>query len=262
MQIEISKMIDNIDEVISYFGRAVTVLGIKNITKSTDNFISFIKESPNQYLQYITPNSIIISSDETLKTRCNLIHTNNPRYVFAQIAATFKDDFLNEECIMGNNVKVGSNCTLKNCIIGNNVIIQSGVIIGEDGFGYVKNEDGSKIIKFPHYGKVIIGDDVTISSNTCIDRGGLNNTIIHRGCKIDNLVHIGHNAIIGENTIITAKCMIAGKIGKNCWVGPSSSTMNGISIADNTYLGMGTVVIKSILNPGEVWVGVPARRIH
>ena len=146
--------------------------------------------------------------------------------------------------------------------IGERVKIGAGSRIGFDGFGYEQNEDGSWE-KFPHIGGVIIGDDVEIGKNTCIDRGTLGNTVIGRGTKIDNLVHIAHNALIGEDCIIVCLTCIAGgsQIGDNSWIAPGAIIRDGKKVGRNVLVGMGAIVTKDV-EDGVVVVGNPARRFE
>ena len=179
-----------------------------------------------------------------------------------------KDIYIGPNCFIGrveigdNTIIMGNNCILDKTIIGKNVVINPGTVIGSEGFGYSRDEN--KVLhKFPHFGGVIIEDDVEIGSNTCIDRGTLGNTIIRRGSKIDNLVHVAHNVDIGEYCLIIANSMLGGslKIGAYSWVAPSSSIMNGITIGENVTVGMGAVVVKSVAENQTV-AGVPARPIE
>jgi UDP-3-O-[3-hydroxymyristoyl] glucosamine N-acyltransferase len=168
---------------------------------------------------------------------------------------------IGDDVEIGNDCQIGSGVSIANgTIIGDNVKIESNTSIGGEGFGFVKNE-GDQYETFPHFGKVIIGNNVYIGSNTCIDRGSLSNTVIENGVKIDNLVHIAHNVRIGENTLVIANSMIAGstKIGKNVWVAPSTSIINGIKIGDNATVGMGSVVVKSV-EENTVVFGIPAKK--
>ncbi len=149
-----------------------------------------------------------------------------------------------------------------NVNIGKNVTIHAGSVIGADGFGYQRNEDGV-FEKFPHVGGVIIDDDVEIGANTCIDKGGLGNTHIQLGAKIDNLVHIAHNVIVGKHSAVIANAMVGGStiIDDFSWVAPSVSLINGIRIGRKVTVGMGAVVTKNIPD-GETWTGIPARPLE
>jgi UDP-3-O-[3-hydroxymyristoyl] glucosamine N-acyltransferase len=168
--------------------------------------------------------------------------------------------------VIEDNVEIGNGCIIdpntiikEGTIIGNNVRIKSCAVIGGVGFGYEKNEKDDTYRFLPHFGRVIIEDNVHIGSNTCIDRGSLSDTIIKKGVKIDNLVHIAHNVSIGENSLIIACSMVAGSviIGNNCWVAPSASIMNGIKIGDHSVVGLGSVLTNDIENNSTV-LGVPA----
>ena len=94
--------------------------------------------------------------------------------------------------------------------IGNNVNIKNGTVIGTDGWGYERNEK-DELEKFPHYGKVIIGNNVDVSANCTIDRGNMHDTIIGDGTKIDSGVHIAHNVKIGKNSRIGAHSVQIGR---------------------------------------------------
>jgi len=155
--------------------------------------------------------------------------------------------FISADSVIGNNCSIHANTVIKNSNIGDNVRIGANNTIGENGFGYNKLESGI-IEPFPHYGRVIIKDNVDIGNNTCIDRGSLSDTIIESGVKIDNLVHVAHNVYIGENSLIIACSMIAGSvvIGKNGWIAPSSSIRNGISIGENVTVGLGSTVAGNV----------------
>lgn len=130
-------------------------------------------------------------------------------------------------------------------------------VIGGEGFGYADNK------KLPHIGKVIIGNNVDIGANCCIDRGCLDNTVIGDNVKIDNLVHIAHSVKIGKKTKIAAHTMIAGSvtIGEDVWIGPSVSIINGVTIGDDAYIGIGTNIITDV-PAGETWCGNPGKKLR
>jgi len=138
--------------------------------------------------------------------------------------------------------------------LGNRVIIHNGVMIGSDGFGFLKAEDGSHV-KIPQKGRVIIEDDVEIGANTTIDRAALGETVIKKGAKIDNLVQIAHNVEIGEKTILAAQTGIAGstKIGKNVLMGGQVGVADHVHIGDNVMVAAKSGIMKDI--PANAFVG-------
>ncbi len=167
---------------------------------------------------------------------------------------------IEENVVLGKNVSIDANTLIKaNTIIGDSADIGANNVIGGVGFGYSQNVISKKYEQFPHYGKVVIHNNVSIGNNTCIDRGSLSDTIIHDGVKIDNLVHIAHNVQIGENSLVIAQAMIAGsvKIGENCWIAPSSCIINGISIGNNVTVGLASTVLKSVAD-NQIMIGSPA----
>jgi len=222
---------------------------------------------------FITDIDLSDKEDDLLRLNKTIILTKYPRLQMAKIAALFCDyehdlaaPKIHPSAFIGNNVSIGSGSVIGSCvfindnvIIGKNCNIMHGSVIGSDGFGYEKDLDGSWF-KIPHIGSVIIGDNVDIGANTCIDRGTIGNTIIGNDVKIDNLVHIAHNVKVGDGSFIIANAMVAGscEIGKFTWVAPSSSIREGISVGDGSIVGMGSVVTKSV-QPNTTVMGVPAR---
>ncbi len=167
---------------------------------------------------------------------------------------------LEKNVTLGKNVSIDANTIIKaNTIIGDNVEIGANNVIGGVGFGFAQNVTTKQYEQFPHYGRVIIHNKVSIGNNTCIDRGSLSDTIIHEGVKIDNLVHIAHNVEIGKNSLVIAQAMVAGsvKIGENCWIAPSSCIINGISIGNNVTIGIASTVLKNV-DDNQVMIGSPA----
>lgn len=146
--------------------------------------------------------------------------------------------------------------------LGKNVKIKQGAVLGADGFGYERNEK-KELEKFPHYGKVIIGDNVDIGANTCIDRGNTSDTIIGNGTKIDNLVHVGHNAKIGKNCLIAAHVIIGGsaQIDDNCNIWLNSVIGDHVKIGENCIIGACSFVNKDI-PANSIAYGVPAKVIR
>jgi UDP-3-O-[3-hydroxymyristoyl] glucosamine N-acyltransferase len=153
---------------------------------------------------------------------------------------------------IGDDVLIYPNVTVyQDTKIGERVIIHAGSVIGSDGFGQARNEDGT-YKKIPQKGIVVIEDDVEIGSNCTIDRATLGETLICRGVKMDNQIQVAHNVIIGDNTVIAAQAGIAGstKIGKNCIIGGKVGIVGHIEICDNVTITAAANVSKSITRPG------------
>jgi UDP-3-O-[3-hydroxymyristoyl] glucosamine N-acyltransferase len=147
---------------------------------------------------------------------------------------------------IGDHVTIGNDCVIHPNVfledgvtIGNRVILHAGVVIGADGFGYVRGEMGYH--KFPQIGTVIIEDDVELGAHTCVDRAALGRTRIGRGTKLDNMVHVGHNCDIGERVVIAAQ------VG----FGDHIRVQSGAIIGSKAGILPGKIV-----RPG-VWWGIP-----
>ena len=111
---------------------------------------------------------------------------------------------------IGNNFFAHAHAVVReNCRIGNNVLLQNGVVIGSDGFGFAKTHDG-RWHKIPQPAPVVIEDDVEIQANSCIDRASVGETRIGRGVKIDNLVQVGHGSQVGEDALLCSQVGLAG----------------------------------------------------
>ena len=95
------------------------------------------------------------------------------------------------------------------CRIGDRVILQNGVVVGGDGFGFAKRADGTQF-KIVQSGVTVIEDDVEIQSLTSVDRATVGETRVKRGAKIDSLVQVGHACVVGEDNIICAQTGLAG----------------------------------------------------
>lgn len=134
--------------------------------------------------------------------------------------------------------------------IGKRVVIQSGAVIGGEGFGFA-NEKGVWQ-KIAQIGGVSIGDDVEIGANTTVDRGALSDTLIGNGVKLDNQIMIAHNVQIGDNTAMAGCCGISGstKIGRNCMIAGGVGMVGHIEVCDNVFVTGMTMVTRSITEPG------------
>ena len=160
--------------------------------------------------------------------------------------------FIGRGAVIGADTHLFANVTFHaRCQIGKRGILHSGAVIGTDGFGFA-NENGV-YIKIPQTGRVMIGDDVDIGANTCIDRGALADTIIEDGVKLDNQIQIGHNCRIGAHTAMAGCVGVAGSatIGKYCTFGGAAMVLGHLTIADKVHISSGSMVSRSILEPGQ-----------
>jgi len=159
--------------------------------------------------------------------------------------------------VVGENSWIGSNTTLQYCYVGRQAIIHPGARIGQDGYGFAPGMP--RHFKVPQLGRVMIGDDVEIGANTCIDRGSLPDTVIGGGTKLDNLVHIAHNVTIGEGCFITGQVGIAGSshIGNFVMMGGQAGISGHLDIGDRAKIAAQAGVSKDI-EAGETVAGYPA----
>jgi UDP-3-O-[3-hydroxymyristoyl] glucosamine N-acyltransferase len=159
--------------------------------------------------------------------------------------------FIHSSAFIGPNVRIGSGCR-----------IGPGAVIGWEGFGYSPDPDGGWQRKPESHG-VVIGDNVDIGANACIDRGSYRDTVIGEGCKVDNLVHIAHNARIDRHCLIIAGAEVSGSvvIGEGVWVGPNACIKEHLTIGARAMVGIGAVVIRDVAENTTV-VGNPARVLN
>ncbi|MCC6358411.1 MAG: UDP-3-O-(3-hydroxymyristoyl)glucosamine N-acyltransferase [Phycisphaerales bacterium] len=164
---------------------------------------------------------------------------------------------------IGENARVGRDCVLwpnvivrERCRLGDRVIIHGNSTIGTDGFGYLPRN--GRHHKVPQVGIVVIGDDVEIGANSCVDRARSGETRIGRGTKIDNQVQVGHNCDIGEDCILVAQVGISGSctIGRNVIMGGQVGVADHMKIGDNVQLAAGTGIMSNV-PPGVSLAGVP-----
>ena len=164
---------------------------------------------------------------------------------------------IEKKVVIGKNCVIGSNVTIKNSILGNNVVIQNGCKIGLKGFGFIPQKENN--IKFPHIGKVTIGDNVELASNCTIDRGSIDDTVIGKNTYLDNQVHVAHNVKIGKNCMIAGQVGFAGStiLGNNVSIGGQAGISGHLRIGNNVRIGGGSGVVKDIPDNTTV-MGYPA----
>jgi len=159
---------------------------------------------------------------------------------------------------VGAGTRLGPQVVLgEGCRIGLRGIVHGGVVVGADGFGFAPVKDdhsaGPSWEKIEQLGAVLVGDDVEIGANTCVDRGALDDTIIEDGVKLDNLVQIGHNVRIGAHSAFAGCVGVAGsaRVGRYCTAGGGAIILGHLEIVDHVHISAATVVTRSILKPGQ-----------
>ena len=158
--------------------------------------------------------------------------------------------------VIEGRVHVGERCK-----IGRNVYIQVGAVIGCEGQGSERNEEGV-FEKFPQSGAVNIEDNVEIGANSTVVRGTFQDTIIGKGSKIGHLTDIGHNVRIGKHVFVSACVVVGGSsiIGDFSWLAPGAIVRDGVTVGDNVRIGLGTVVTKNVESNENV-MGNPAQNL-
>lgn len=142
--------------------------------------------------------------------------------------------------------------------IGNRVVLQSGVVVGGDGFGYVPLPDGN-VVPNPQTGHVVLEDEVEVGANTTIDRATLGATYIRRGAKIDNLVMIAHGCDIGSGALLAGQVGLSGstKIGAGVQMGGQVGAAGHLTVGEHTRVAAKTGIPNDV--PAKsVIAGYPA----
>lgn len=172
----------------------------------------------------------------------------------------FTGAFIGDDVVIGDNAVIHAGVKIyEKTIIGDNCSIFANAVIGGDGFGFALQQDGT-YRRIPQLGNVVIEDNVSIGSNTTIDRATMGSTLIRKGVKLDNLIQIAHNVEIGENTVIAAQTGVSGstKIGAGCVLAGQVGVVGHITLADGTKVGAQSGVSKSVKEKGRSLSGSPA----
>lgn len=244
-------------------------------------YLTFINEK--KYFPELTEDvSVVITKKELIpyiKRDICIVISDNPALTFFELHNFLSND-ANYSREM-NKTKIGNNCSIsknasiadENVIIGNNVVIEdfvtiypnvvindntiirSGARIGGYGFQCKRTPEGS-VLDVLHLGGVIIGKNVDIHCNSCIDRAlyPWDNTIIGDYARISSLVHIGHGVKIRERTFIAGSTCIGGRteIGKDSWLGMGTIIKNALHIGNNANITMGAVLAENVENGKEM----------
>jgi UDP-3-O-[3-hydroxymyristoyl] glucosamine N-acyltransferase len=166
---------------------------------------------------------------------------------------------------LGDGVSIGEDSVLGPRVvcypgarIGRRAVLKAGAVIGGDGFGYLSGASGHA--RIPHVGACVLGDDVEVGSNSCVDRGSLDDTVIGRGTKLDNLVHVGHNVRIGERCLLMAGVGVAGstRVGNDVILAGHVGVTDHLNIGDGARIAAKSAIFGDV-PAGAVMSGHPAR---
>ncbi|HEY5257011.1 MAG TPA: UDP-3-O-(3-hydroxymyristoyl)glucosamine N-acyltransferase [Candidatus Baltobacteraceae bacterium] len=231
----------------------------------------------------------VASARVALATLLQMLRTPRPQGPFRHPSATVEDDArVAPDAYIGAHAYVGSGATIgaetvvdvgafvgarttlgrqcwlrpratvmEGCLIGDRVVLETGAVIGSEGFGWAF-VDG-RLVRIPQVGNVVLGDDVEIGANTCIDRAQTGSTMIGEGTKIDNLVQIGHNCRLGKHDAFAALSGLAGTtiVGDYVKVGGMASFKGHITVGSRVTIAGGTQVWSDIPDDATV-SGAPA----
>ena len=181
-----------------------------------------------------------------------------PQAVIEAGAEIGDDVVIGAHAYVGASVVVGAGTRLAPRVtlmagtrLGARCLLHGGVVIGADGFGFAP--DQGRWEKIEQLGGVLIGDDVEIGANTCIDRGALDDTVIGHGVKLDNLIQIAHNVKIGDHSAMAGCVGVAGstRIGRGCTIGGAAMILGHLELADGVHISAASVVMRSVAKPGQ-----------
>lgn len=230
--------------------------------KLDNNLIFFVDRPRKEY-------SIILSYILSIQNGENRYKITEEGYWIGENVSIGTNTIIEPGVLLDDWVTIGNNSVIKSgakirkyTSIGNKCVIKENCVIGSEGFGVERDDDG-KNYKIPHIGGIIIGDNVEIGALASINSGTIEPTFIDDYVKIDDNVFIAHNCKIEKGTLVIANAEVSGsvKIGKNCWIGPNVSIKDHIKIGNNVTVGIGAVVVKDIKD-NFVVAGNPAEDIN
>jgi UDP-3-O-[3-hydroxymyristoyl] glucosamine N-acyltransferase len=160
---------------------------------------------------------------------------------------------IGQECVIHSNVAIR-----ERVVVGDRVILQNGVVLGGDGYGFVRRGDGTHE-KIPQIADVVIEDDVELGANTTVDRPAVGETRIRSGTKIDNLVQVAHGVSVGRNVLMAAQVGIAGSTD----IEDDVIFGGQVGVGGHLTIGRGSVAVgqsgvTKSLPPGAMVAGYPA----
>ncbi len=242
-------------KLAKFLPKSILKIIVKNVLFDLANTINIIYPKADKDYPDLSLKSPIKHKYKSVKFGKNVLIGKNVKIGKDSIIGS--NSIIEHNVIVGKNCIIGSNLIIKNSIIGDRVILQDGSKIGQKGFGFIPQK--VRNIKFPHIGRVIIGDDVEIAAGCTIDRGSVDDTVIGKNTYLDNQIHIAHNVKIGSNCMIAGQVGFAGsaKVGNNVSIGGQAGVSGHLKIGNNVKIGGGSGVIKDI-EDNQIVMGYPA----
>ena len=253
---------------LKYLGE--TQAGVVVLSKAhADQCRTNVLVSDTPYLAYAKIAELFVESDAPargihpsaiidLEAQVDASAAIGPYVVISKHAHIAANVTIGAGCYIGPRVQIKEGTVLwpnvsvyQDTEIGQHCEIKCGAVLGGDGFGFAPTKTGWH--KIPQLGKVVLGDKVSVGSNTTIDCGSTQDTVIGNGAKIDNQVQIAHNVSIGEHTAIAGCVGIAGstQIGKHCQIGGGCGIGGHLVICDYVGIAAMSGITKSITQPGQ-----------
>jgi UDP-3-O-[3-hydroxymyristoyl] glucosamine N-acyltransferase len=233
---------------------------VKNADLAMSQVLEMFAPPPPVFSVNIHPTAIIDASANVGKD--SKIGANvyiGPNVKIADNVTIYPNVTILDDCSIGKNTVIWSGTVIRErCHIGSDCIFHPNATIGADGFGF-RPDPAKGLVKIPQIGNVIIGNNVEIGANSCVDRGKFSSTIVGDGCKIDNLVQIGHNSKLGKFCIMAGNSGLAGSVtlGNGVIIGGSASIKDHTTIGEGAIIGAGSGVTSDI-EAGKVMLGYPA----
>ena len=276
------------------YGENTTIERYAQLSSPLPHSIVFAKKYSDETVHALNKcNNIlaIVTHDYVGKLSCSHIISDNPRLDYIRVLSNFfvqekpkgfihptaniepgatigKNVFIGAGCYVSAQCVVGDGCILhpnvvldNRVVLGHNCEIKSGAVLGQEGFGFERNELGEPV-HFPHFGDVIVGNNVFIGSNTTVERATLGSTIIEDNVKIDDLVQVGHNSHIGEGSMITVGAIVCGgaELKPQSYLALNVTVKEKVTMGYRGFAGIGAVVLKDVAD-NTVVAGVPAKEI-
>jgi len=166
---------------------------------------------------------------------------------------------------VGKGVRLGEHCRLMphavvmdGSVLGDRVWLNPGAVVGSEGFGFAWSPEGW--VKIPQPGRAVVGDDVEVGANSCVDRAALGDTTVGAGSKLDNLCQVGHGATLGRHDLLVAYAGVAGssRLGERVTLAARAAVMGHLEVADGTTVAAYGCLTKNVREAGPV-AGIPAR---